>query len=56
MATLAEVELELGHGRRAASRQSRRARHLPATKPPNSALSGKSSYVVLPRAVNLCAV
>jgi DNA invertase Pin-like site-specific DNA recombinase len=34
MATLAEVELELGHGRRAASRQSRRARHLPATKPP----------------------
>ncbi|ASL14561.1 site-specific recombinase, DNA invertase Pin [Mycobacterium intracellulare subsp. chimaera] len=34
MATLAELELELGHERRAASRESRRARHLPATKPP----------------------
>lgn len=33
MATLAELELELGRERRAASRQSRRARHLPATKP-----------------------
>ncbi len=34
MATLAELELELGRERRAASRQSRRARQLPATKPP----------------------
>ncbi|BBX41030.1 hypothetical protein MSIM_24810 [Mycobacterium simiae] len=33
MATLAELELELGRERRAASRDSRRARHLPATKP-----------------------
>ena len=34
MATLAELELELGRERRAASRASRRARCLPATKPP----------------------
>ena len=34
MATLAELELELGRERRAASRESRRARRLPATKPP----------------------
>lgn len=34
MATLAELELELGRERRASSRDSRRARHLPATKPP----------------------
>ena len=34
MATLAELELELGRERRAASRQSRQARGLPATKPP----------------------
>ena len=33
MATLAELELELGRERRAASRESRRARDLPATKP-----------------------
>lgn len=33
MATLAELELELGRERRAASRASRRARQLPATKP-----------------------
>lgn len=33
MATLAELELELGRERRAASRQSRRVRELPATKP-----------------------
>lgn len=33
MATLAELELELGKERRAASRASRRARELPATKP-----------------------
>lgn len=33
MATLAELELQLGQERRAASRQSRRARNLPATKP-----------------------
>ena len=33
MATLAELELELGRERRAASRQSRRVRSLPATKP-----------------------
>ncbi|KPN47869.1 recombinase family protein [Mycobacterium intracellulare] len=34
MATLAELELELGRERRAASRESRRTRQLPATKPP----------------------
>jgi len=34
MATLAELELKLGRERRAASRDSRRARRLPATKPP----------------------
>jgi DNA invertase Pin-like site-specific DNA recombinase len=34
MASLAELELELGRERRAASRQARRARRLPATKPP----------------------
>lgn len=33
MATLAELELELGKERRAVSRQSRRARNMPATKP-----------------------
>lgn len=33
MAALAELELELGRERRAASRDSRRARQLPATKP-----------------------
>lgn len=33
MATLAELELELGRERRAASRQSRRSRHLSPTKP-----------------------
>lgn len=33
MATLAELELELGRGRRAVSRESRRSRSLPATKP-----------------------
>jgi DNA invertase Pin-like site-specific DNA recombinase len=34
MATLAELELELGRERRATSRESRRSRDLPATKPP----------------------
>ena len=34
MASLAELELELGRERRAASRESRRTRQLPATKPP----------------------
>jgi DNA invertase Pin-like site-specific DNA recombinase len=34
MATLAELELELGRERRAASREGRRTRSLPATKPP----------------------
>lgn len=38
MATLAELELELGRERRAASRQARRERHLPATKPPKLSL------------------
>ena len=33
MASLAELELELGRERRAASRESRSTRHLPATKP-----------------------
>jgi DNA invertase Pin-like site-specific DNA recombinase len=34
MATLAELELELGRERRSSSRESRLARRLPATKPP----------------------
>ena len=34
MATLAELDLELGRERRASSRESRRARSLAATKPP----------------------
>jgi DNA invertase Pin-like site-specific DNA recombinase len=34
MATLAELELELGRERRAAARDSRRARSPPTTKPP----------------------
>jgi DNA invertase Pin-like site-specific DNA recombinase len=34
MATLAELELELGRERRASSRESRISRRLPATKPP----------------------
>lgn len=34
MATLAELELELGRERRAASREARRSRNMPATKPP----------------------
>lgn len=34
MASLAELELELGHERRAASRDARTQRGLPATKPP----------------------
>jgi len=33
MATLAELELELGRERRAVSRECRRTRQLPATKP-----------------------
>jgi DNA invertase Pin-like site-specific DNA recombinase len=33
MATLVELELELGRERRAASRESRRTRQLPPTKP-----------------------
>ena len=43
MASLAERELELGRERRAASRESRRARHLPATKPRSSSQNGKNS-------------
>lgn len=38
MATLAELELELGRERRASSRDSRRSRRLPATKPPKLSL------------------
>lgn len=38
MATLAELELELGRERRAASRETRRSRSLPATKPPKLSL------------------
>lgn len=55
MATLAELELELGRERRASSRDSRRARQLRATKPPNSVLNGKNSFGVWPRLVNPCA-
>jgi hypothetical protein len=46
MASLAELELELGRERRAASRESRRARHLPATKPPK--LSPETARTVAP--------
>ena len=38
MATLADLELDLGRERRAASRESRRARQLPATKPAKLAI------------------
>ena len=38
MASLAELELELGRERRAASRAARRGRGLPATKPPKLSL------------------
>lgn len=41
MATLAELELELGRERRAAARESRRARRLPATKPPKLTPEGQ---------------
>jgi DNA invertase Pin-like site-specific DNA recombinase len=38
MASLAELELELGRERRTASRESRRTRSLPVTKPPKLSL------------------
>src|SRR6478752_3747306 len=53
MATLAELELELGRERRAASRQSRRVRGLPATKPPSSVDSAKNSCGAWRRPVSL---
>ena len=43
MASLAERELELGRERRAASRESRRARHLRRPNPRSSAQNGKNS-------------
>ena len=55
MATLAELELELGRERRAASRESRRAR---SCRPPSRASSvriGKNSCAGWPRPVNRCA-
>jgi DNA invertase Pin-like site-specific DNA recombinase len=55
MATLAELELELGRERRAASRQSRRVRGLPATKPPSSVDSAKNSCGAWRRPVSLYA-
>ena len=55
MATLAELELELGRERRAASRQSRRVRGLPATKPPSSVDSAKNSRGAWRRPVSLYA-
>ena len=44
MATLAELELELSRERRTASRESRRRRGLPPTKPPRN--SGKKTELV----------
>ena len=55
MATLAELELELGREPRAASREARRARSLPATKPTKLMPSVKCSYVVWRPPVSLCA-
>jgi len=55
MATLAELELELGRERRAASRQSRRVRGLPATKPPSAVDSAKNSCGAWRRPVSLYA-
>ena len=52
IATLAELELELGRERRAASRESRRARGLPATKPPKLSPERQSNCAVLPRPAN----
>jgi DNA invertase Pin-like site-specific DNA recombinase len=48
VATLAELELELGRERRAASRESRRARHLPATRPPKLSLDRQEQLRRLP--------
>jgi DNA invertase Pin-like site-specific DNA recombinase len=53
MATLAELELELGRERRAASRASRRSRQLPATKPHSSLLTVKNSSAGSPQPENL---
>ena len=49
MATLAELELELGRERRVVSRESRRAQKLPVTKPPK--LSEASPVSCTPRYV-----
>jgi DNA invertase Pin-like site-specific DNA recombinase len=55
MATLAELELELGRERRAASRESRRARSLPASKPPKLSVERKEQLRRLAATVNPCA-
>ena len=52
MATLAELELELGRERRAVSRESRRTRQLPSTKAPRSAPTDKSNSAVSPPLAN----
>jgi DNA invertase Pin-like site-specific DNA recombinase len=54
MSTLAELELELGRERRAASRQSRRTMGCRPPSRPSSAQPGKNSYGVSPRPVNPC--
>jgi DNA invertase Pin-like site-specific DNA recombinase len=53
MATLAELELELGRERRAASRQPRRTMGLPATKPPKLS-PARQEQLRRPRPVNPC--
>lgn len=47
MASLAELELELGKERRAASRAARRARGLPATRPPKLSPAAQAQLVKL---------
>lgn len=54
MATLAELELELGRERRAAARASRRSRQLPTTKPASSAPSARTNCAGWPPPANQC--
>lgn len=54
MAALAELELELGRERRAASRESRRPHQLPATKPPKLGPERQEQLRRLAPPVNPC--
>lgn len=54
MATLAELELELSRERRTASRESRRRRGLPATKPPKLSQQRQHQLLRLAATENPC--